>query len=89
MSFSVVDTNVPIVANGKSDQADPNCVIACIDALFEIHDQGMIILDDARLILQEYMRHLSLAGQPGAGDYFMKWVWSVHESCATGEGSSG
>ena len=33
MSVFVVDTNVPVVANGKSDQADPDCVIACIQAL--------------------------------------------------------
>ena len=29
------------------------------------------------LILREYMDNLSMSGQPGSGDYFMKWVWSV------------
>jgi len=77
MSGFVVDTNVPVVANGKSQQADPDCVIACLDVLTEIHDGGTIFLDDALLILHEYMKHLNLSGQPGPGDAFMQWVWDV------------
>jgi len=77
MNDFVVDTNVPVVANGRSHQADPDCVIACIQALAEIRDQGVIILDDALLILKEYMRNLSMSGQPGPGDFFMKWVWTI------------
>ena len=77
MSAFVVDTNVPVVANGRSNQANPDCVIACIQALIEIREQGVIMLDDALLILKEYMRNLSMSGQPGAGDFFMKWVWAI------------
>lgn len=77
MSAFVVDTNVPVVANGKSGQADPDCVIACIDALAKVREQGIVILDDSMLILHEYMKHLSMSGQPGPGDLFLKWVWSV------------
>jgi len=73
----VVDTNVPVVANGKSEQADPDCVIACINALCNVRATGVIVLDDAMQILHEYMTNLSLSGQPGAGDLFMKWVWSI------------
>ena len=77
MSFFVVDTNVPVVANGRSEQADPDCVITCIDALTEIRERGIVILDVTLLILQEYMGNLSMSGQPGPGDLFMKWLWSV------------
>jgi len=77
MSFYVVDTNVPVVANGRSEQANPDCVVACIDALAAVYQQGVVILDDMSLILHEYMDNLRLAGQPGAGDFFMKWIWSV------------
>ena len=76
MPAFVVDTNVPIVANGRS-HADPACVIACVDALLGVRSDGVIVLDDAMRILSEYMNSLSLAGEPGAGDAFMKWVWSV------------
>jgi hypothetical protein len=77
MSFFVVDTNVPVVANGRSEQAGPDCVIACINALTEIRERGIVILDDSMLIIQEYMHHLSMSGQPGAGDFFMEWIWNV------------
>lgn len=76
MAAFVVDTNVPMVANGQS-HADPACVIACLDVLSEVRSNGVIVLDDATRILGEYMGNLSLAGEPGAGDAFMKWVWSV------------
>jgi hypothetical protein len=77
MSAFVVDTNVPVVANGNSEQADPDCVIACVDALEAVYGGGVIVLDDAMRILDEYRRNLSMSGQPGAGDLFMKWVWSI------------
>lgn len=77
MSAFVVDTNVPIVANARSNQADPECVIACIQALVAIRERGVIVLDDALLILKEYMRNLNMSGQPGPGDFFMKWVWTM------------
>ena len=77
MSAFVVDTNVPVVANGRSEQADPDCVIACINVLGGIIANGFVVLDDAMQILHEYMSNLSMSGQPGAGDAFMKWVWSI------------
>jgi hypothetical protein len=77
MNAFIVDTNVPVIANGRSSQADPDCVIACIVALTEVRDHGVILLDDALLILHEYMRNLSMSGQPGLGDFFMKWVWTI------------
>lgn len=76
MAAFVVDTNVPIVANVRS-HADPSCVIACVDALLSVRSGGVIVLDDSMRILDEYMDHLSLSGEPGAGDAFMKWVWTV------------
>ena len=84
MSAFVVDTNVPVVANGHSEQADEDCVIACIDALAHVRDSGIIVLDSIGLILAEYMDNLSMSGQPGAGDLFMKWVFenqAVVERC--------
>ena len=77
MRAFVVDTNVAVVANGKCEHADDECVIACIEALEVIRDRAIIVLDDALLILSEYMDNLSMSGQPGAGDLFMKWVWEV------------
>lgn len=77
MNSFVVDSNVPIVANGNSNQADADCVIACICALADIKARGIVILDDTMLILKEYMKNLNMSGQPGSGDLFMKWIWNV------------
>ena len=70
----MIDSNVPIVANGKSAQAPAQCVLACIHAL-DAARAGLSCLDDRNRIIKEYINSLSLSGQPGAGDAFMKWVF--------------
>lgn len=75
MKSVVVDTNVGLVANGKAEQASPECVLTCIDRLERIREKEKVLLDDGMYILHEYMSNLSMSGQPGTGDAFMKWVW--------------
>ena len=75
MSTYVLDTNVAVVANGGTEQATSDCILNCLRILEQIKEKGILVLDDARLILTEYMNNLSPSGQPGAGDAFMKWVW--------------
>lgn len=74
MSAFVVDTNVAVVANRASPQAGPQCVRACVAALRTARDE-IVVLDNGMRILREYMNNLSMAGQPGPGDMFMKWVF--------------
>lgn len=74
MNAYVVDTNVPIVANGRTAQASAECVLRCISALDDARN-GITCLDSLGLILREYMNNLSMSGQPGVGDAFMKWVF--------------
>ncbi len=71
----IVDTNVAVVANARDVHAGPDCVIACIDALDRIRSEECLLVDDQSRIIDEYRRHLSPAGQPGAGDAFFKWLW--------------
>lgn len=70
----LIDTNVAIVANGKSD-AGPACVLAAIERLERLIAGEILVLDDAEHILTEYRRHLSPHGQPGTGDQFFRWIW--------------
>lgn len=70
----VVDTNVPVVANGKSEQASPECVKNCAVRIKQLTTNGKLILDDKWLIIKEYMAHLKSSGQPGIGYAFLKWV---------------
>lgn len=71
----VIDTNVGVVANGKHAAADLDCISACIEALKNARKRSVLV-DDGQRIFDEYRRHLSPAGQPGAGDAFFKWLWS-------------
>ena len=72
----VLDTNVAITSNGKADQAGPDCVWACINALLKIQDgHHILLLDNGGLVIEEYRCHLSASGQPGPGDAFFKWLW--------------
>ena len=72
----IVDTNVPIVASGESPQASQDCQYACRHKLRAIMESSILLLDDSHLILQEYRRNLSMAGKPGVGDAFFRWLWN-------------
>ncbi|MCC9608567.1 hypothetical protein LOC68_09620 [Blastopirellula sp. JC732] len=75
MNAYVVDTNVAIAANEiNCPQASPTCVLKCVAALEEARN-GIVCIDNFYHIMQEYMNNLSLAGQPGVGDFFMKWIF--------------
>lgn len=79
----VVDTNVPKTAN-LATQPDPNagvpaeCILACIEAVEHVIRERALVVDEGNEIFHEYMNQLSLRGQPGVGDRFMKWV---HDHC--------
>ena len=70
---SVVDTSVGVIANGKAN-VSPECELACVRALREIMTRGRISVDHGGLIFEEYLRNLRLAGRPGVGDVFLRWV---------------
>jgi hypothetical protein len=76
VSLVVIDTNVPIVANGRPDSSNGGrlpsiaCRLAAIDFLEEALTKRRVVLDIAGEIQAEYRRHLSPTGQPGVGDRF-------------------
>ncbi len=71
----VMDTNVAVVANGKTEQAGPRCIRACIANLRHIRDECRLLLDDKNRIIDEYRNNLNPSGQPGPGDAFFLWLW--------------
>lgn len=75
MTRWVVDTNVPIVANGhgvEKHPVNPNCRKAAIEFLVRILDnKEKIVLDNGGEVQKEYNRNLQSSGrQPGVGDRF-------------------
>ncbi|MCA3363598.1 MAG: hypothetical protein INF74_16810 [Roseomonas sp.] len=80
MKRAIVDTNVPIVANGKADGLSSggipsiDCREASVEFLIKLLKEGRVLLDLAGEIQAEYARHLNPAGQPGVGDRFYQAV---------------
>jgi hypothetical protein len=70
----VVDTNVATTANGANPGAPLGCVAASAKILQDVMTSGHVFLDDGRRILDEYLGNLSVKGQRGAGDVFLKWL---------------
>jgi hypothetical protein len=70
----VVDTNVPVAANGRDTHADAACVTACARELRRITTKEVVVLDEERQVLKQYLNNLGTKGQPGPGDVFLKWV---------------
>lgn len=71
----VVDTNVPIAANGRNTHASEACQYRCITFLEERVNstaQNCTLLDSGGEIMAEYRAYLNFVGQPGVGDYFYK-----------------
>ena len=71
MSTVIVDTNVPVVANGRDTNASPDCRIAAIEFLEELHIRGCIAVDLEGEIEQEYRNRVAI-GQPGVGSRFLQ-----------------
>lgn len=75
----IVDTNVPKTANlamrPESDvSVSDNCIDACIEAIEHVTKNRALVMDASNEIYDEYRQQLSLTGEPGIGDRFMKWV---------------
>ena len=71
----VVDTNVPLVANGKADHVGWECVAACVRELRQVQANRRTLLDDKWLIIEEYRRNLSHSGS---------LAWATHSSSGSG-----
>lgn len=75
----LVDTNVPKTANLALNPAEipeemTNCVLSCVEAVEYVVKKRGLVIDAGDEIFDEYRRKLSMKGQPGVGDRFMKWV---------------
>ncbi|MBN2340475.1 MAG: hypothetical protein JXX29_12585 [Deltaproteobacteria bacterium] len=85
----VVDTNVPQIANlaachDSNSDVPEECILACIDAIDHVIRQRALVIDKGGEIFEEYRHNLSMSGQPGQGDFFLKWVhdhqWTLPKS---------
>lgn len=75
----VVDTNVPKTANLAINPIEiptelTRCVLNCVESMEHVVKKGGLVIDAGDEIFYEYRQNLSMSGQPGVGDLFMKWV---------------
>ena len=70
----VVDTNVPIVANGRNINATVDCRLAAVEFLNTLCMHGKTVLDLGGKIQKEYRRYLNPPGEPGVGDRFYQMI---------------
>jgi len=71
---TVIDTNVLLVANERHPGVSPECVMRCVERLNEIKNHGVVVVDDAWLIIGEYLHETSPNQPKGVGDSFLKWL---------------
>lgn len=79
MSRFVVDTNVPVVANGgdrisASPRVSIECQLSAIKFLKKLLLNGKLLLDIDGEIQKEYRIYLNPKGQPGVGDRFYQSI---------------
>lgn len=79
MSLVVVDTNVGITANGDAD-VDLACQLACVERLERTMTSGVVAVDDAGRIFDEYRRHFQLLWCAGS------WAHVLQTSIGLGTG---
>lgn len=72
---AVVDSNILIAANGRSEQANDACVDKCIEILQKVEEEHSLALDDGGEIMAEYSRYSDYSGRPGSGDWFFLWAY--------------
>jgi len=100
LNLCVVDTNVAKTANlatqpDLTSDVPDKCVMACIEAIEHVINKKGLVIDAGGEIFDEYRQQLSMKGQPGVGDRFMRWVhdnrWSLpgaHRVTITSNGDS-
>jgi hypothetical protein len=72
MTRVVIDTNVLVVANKLTPEADSDCETRAAITLQDTLQRKIIVIDTEQLAIREYAPYCSRAGQPGAADFFFK-----------------
>ncbi|MDE0468155.1 MAG: hypothetical protein OYL97_13970 [Candidatus Poribacteria bacterium] len=84
MKAVVIDTNVILAAKGMSEQAWPECVVACQERLDRIIDgPEKVVIDDDWIILGEYDTYLEdddLTTDDRISEHFLEWFIRNYEN---------
>jgi len=73
----IVDTNVPLVAQGEAEQMSLNCQKECalfLEELFNGHIK--LVIDSDYHLIGEYSNKMTKGSQAQYGNRFLKWILS-------------
>lgn len=73
MNTVVIDTNLLFVANQQHQDISEECVLACVQKLFRVQQQGIVVIDDEYRLIREYGNKTNSNGSR-VGDAFLKWL---------------
>jgi hypothetical protein len=74
MAAVVIDTNVLLVADGRSEHMTGACQVKCIERLAQVREIERVVLDWEWHIMGEYQNKLDPNGKPTVAQTFLKWM---------------
>lgn len=77
MTEYIVDTNVPLVAQGTASQMSSNCEMNCgdfLEKLFQGHFK--LVIDNNYHLIREYENKMTKGSQVQYGNRFLKWIYT-------------
>lgn len=77
MTEYIVDTNVPLVAQGTATHMSSDCVLNCVSFLEQLF-QGhfLLVIDTSYHLISEYQNQMNKGNQYQYGNRFLKWVYT-------------
>lgn len=77
MTEYIVDTNVPLVAQGTATQMSGNCILNCVNFLERLF-QGhfILVIDSDYHLIGEYSNQMNKGSQYQYGNRFLKWIYN-------------
>lgn len=70
----VFDTNVILTASGLHENVSEECIAECSKVLLKAMTSSIVVIDDNREILDEYLQKTSPWTGQAVGDKFLKWL---------------
>jgi Holliday junction resolvasome RuvABC ATP-dependent DNA helicase subunit len=73
----IIDTNVPLVAQGSAIQMSDDCVINCVDFLEDLFTNKIkLVIDSDYHLIHEYENQMRKGTRLDYGNRFLKWIYS-------------
>lgn len=81
MTEYIIDTNVPLVAQGSGNHMSSNCTQNCVaflERLFNGHFK--LVIDDGYHLIAEYQNLMLKGSQAQYGNRFLKWIFTHQDN---------